>query len=175
MRALLLLGLALTLMQAWAEPWSEYELRVSDRVTLAGELDPRRLGAAAGADLLIIDLRVPEETEAEKRAALGSGIPWINLPVDGKPPALEDVRWLAQVLDAFPDRQVVMHCRTGHRAALLWSAVQLEAGRSLAEVEAEVAPLITYEPIWESIRRFADTTGEAPSDGNSEQGESGGP
>ena len=45
MRALLLLGLGLALMQASAEPWSEHELRVSDRMTLAGELDPRRPGA----------------------------------------------------------------------------------------------------------------------------------
>jgi protein tyrosine phosphatase (PTP) superfamily phosphohydrolase (DUF442 family) len=56
---------------------------------------------------------------------------------------------------AGPDDLVVVHCRTGNRAGLLYGAAQLEAGVPLEEVKENVSGIVTAAPIKEGLESYA--------------------
>ena len=154
--ALLAVLLALPAIADQSARFAAQELAVSKRVTLAGVLDESAFDRLAELDATVVELRTaPEGIEAERRALISRGVHYVHLPVGGKPFAREDVLFLGRILDARPERPVVVHCASGNRAAALWGALRLERGAALQDVLEEVAPIATKEPTRETIRKYA--------------------
>jgi len=132
------------------------QLSVDQQVTLAGVLDLQALGALAGTRAVVIDLTQAgefAETEATRVAALG--LDYHKVPVDGAKLDKGQLHQVAAILAANEDRPVIMHCASGNRAAMVWAAVQLEAGASLEAVLGRVDALVTHASIEGAIRAYA--------------------
>ena len=130
---------------------SEHELQVEPHLWLAGVLNA---DAPLARGTLVVDLRGADDADAireEQRRLLAQGIMHVNLPTSGAPPPPEDVEWLAEVLDAFAGSDVVLHCRSGNRAALMWAAVAERSGAPPDAIRARVAPLVTSETVSASL------------------------
>lgn len=123
---------------------SSQTLQVSPRVVLAGALGEDAVPALKATNAVVIDLRHPSEgaTDEARRMAV-NGIPWINLPQGRETPTLAKVQFLDEVLEAWPARNVVLHCATGNRAGKLWATWRIRQGVTLETATAEVAPIVT--------------------------------
>ncbi len=139
--------------------YSRYLSQVSENVVLAGELDLQTLQASHDGGIRIIDLRTPAEGSSEEAIdADVLGMEYANIPVSSAvvdPAHVAALR--AELASAAPDELVVVHCRTGNRAGLLWGAAQLEAGVPLEQVQAEVSGVVTAPPIAEGLEAYAKT------------------
>ena len=135
---------------------SEQTLQVAPEVTLAGTLAPEAAQTLAASNALVVDLRgTSEGADSEARAMALAGVDYVHLPQTAQPPALGDVEFFRDLLAVNGDRPVVVHCRSGNRAALLWGAYRLDQGVALPEVLAEVGPIATSEVIRQAIVDYA--------------------
>lgn len=149
---------------------SQYQLQVPGGVTLAGKLDPEALATLDAERTLIIDLRTPAEgTDAEAEAAARLGLAYRNLPVAGASIDPAQVDELAGLLAANAGRDVILHCASGNRAGMLWSAVQLHAGMPLDEVLQDVSAIVDKEGPLNAVRSYAEAQAaeHAPAAGGS--------
>ena len=137
--------------------FSVYSSQVGENLVLAGELDLDALRAAHDGGILIVDLRTEKEGASEEAAAAESlGLSYTNIPVSSAEIDSAQVSALQQALDgAAADDLVVVHCRSGNRAGLLWGAAQLEAGVPIAEVHRSVSGIVTMEPISQGLEAYA--------------------
>ncbi|MBM4203961.1 MAG: hypothetical protein FJ194_07405 [Gammaproteobacteria bacterium] len=127
-------------------------LQVSPRVVLAGKLNDSAMPALKAANALVIDLRhTPEGADDEARLMATNGITWINLPQGRETPMARDVQYLDDILNAWPGRNVVVHCATGNRAGKLWASWRMSRGETLEAPTAEVAPIVTMPAIKAAI------------------------
>ena len=138
-------------------PYSPYLSQVEDNVVLAGALDLDALRASREGTIRVIDRRTEGEGAPEEAAAAAAlGISYTNIPVSS---ATIDSAQVAELKDALgaarPDELVVVHCRSGNRAGLLWGAAQLEAGVPLEVVQENVSGIVTSEPIAEGLESYA--------------------
>ena len=150
------------------EAVSEQILQVTPEVTLTGALAPEAAQALAASNTLVVDLRGTDEgADAEARAMALAGGDYVHLPQTGQPPAAGDVEFFRDLLAVNGDRPVVVHCRSGNRAALLWGAYRLDQGATLPEVLAEVEPIATSEVIRQAIADYAQGSPEGSPEGDS--------
>jgi len=127
-------------------------LQVSPRVVLAGKLNETALPALRAANAVVIDLRhTSEGTSDEARLMARNGITWINLPQGRETPTTGDVQYLDDILNAWPGRNVVVHCATGNRAGKLWASWRVSQGTTLEAATAEVAPIVTMPAVKAAI------------------------
>ena len=141
---------------------SSYLLEIEDDVVLAGALKPEALASAA--PMTIVDLRTDlEGTDEEAAAAAAAGHDYRNLPVAGAVVDPDALAGLKQLLED-PERSgtVVVHCASGNRAALLYGALILERGESLADVQAALAPIMTRQGAIDALTAYADSLGAEP-------------
>ena len=156
---ILLMGLSLTGMAMAAEQaaFSEHVTQVDDRILLAGALDLDALRAAHDGEIRIVDLRTEGEgAPLEAAAAAELGLDYTNIPVSSAvvDPAQVDLLRGA-IGEAGSDELVIVHCRSGNRAGLLYGAAQLEAGVPLADVQQAVSGIVTSEAIAEGLEAYA--------------------
>ncbi len=131
---------------------SAQSLQVSPRVVLAGALNDAAVPALKAANAVVIDLRHPAEgTTEEPRRMAANGIPWISLPQGKETPTRADVKFLGEVLEAWPGRNIVLHCATGNRAGKLWATRRIHQGVTLDAANAEVAPIVTMPAVTAAI------------------------
>ena len=136
---------------------SEYVSQVEDNVVLAGALDLDVLRASHQGVIRVVDLRTEAEgAPAEAAAAETLGISYTNIPVSSAAIDAAQVGALQEALaEAGSDDLVVVHCRSGNRAGLLYGAAQLEAGVPLDEVKEKVSGIVTAAPITEGLESYA--------------------
>ena len=137
--------------------FSVYSSEVGENLVLAGELDLQALRAAHDGGILVVDLRTEKEGAPEEAAAAQAlGLAYTNIPVSSAEIDASQVSALQQALDgASADDLVVVHCRSGNRAGLLWGATQLEAGVPIGEVHERVSGIVTMEPISQGLEAYA--------------------
>lgn len=137
-------------------PVSEYVLRVSDRVTLAGLLNEAAIDDLSDQGALVIDLRTTEEgIDAEQRKMSKANVTYAHLPMGRKPLPVATVNALKSLLADNSDQPVLIHCASGNRAGLLWAAHLLDAGTPLDEALAAVADIATKTTTTDAIRAYA--------------------
>lgn len=144
----------------WADdgsPFSAYLSEVGENRVLAGALDLEALRGSTAGTIRVVDLRTAAEgTADEASAAEALGLAYTNIPVSSAAVDPAQVAALREVLDgANADDLVVIHCRTGNRAGLLWGAMQLEAGVPLQQVQEDVSGVVTAPPIAEGLEAYA--------------------
>jgi uncharacterized protein (TIGR01244 family) len=144
---------------AWADgSISLQTLQVTPGITLAGSLAPDAQGHLATSNTLVVDLRgTGEGADDEARAMALVGVDYVHLPMGVAAPEPADVNFLSDLLEVNEHRPVVIHCRSGNRAALLWGAYRLQEGGALPDVLEEVAPIATSPVISQSIAQFAES------------------
>ena len=156
-----LLGAGVTQLRA-EEAVSQQTLRVTPEVTLAGALAPEAIQTLAASDALVVDLRGAEEGSAvEARAMALAGVDYVHLPQTAQPPAVGDVEFFRDLLAVNGGRPVVVHCRSGNRAGLLWGAYRLQQGAALPDVLTEVESIATSKVIRQAIADYAQGSPEA--------------
>ena len=136
--------------------WSAETLRVDDRVTLAGELEPAAVETLDALGALVVDLRAADEDGvAESRARFaGTAVRLVPLALDREAPNRAVVRQFAELLDSAV-KPVVVHCRSGNRAGLLWAIHLLEQGVPPEDALSAVDGIVTSDAIRESIANYA--------------------
>ncbi len=135
-------------------PVSDYELDPADGITLAGILNPDAIAQLQTDDAVVIDLRTAQEGVAEEAEQMKqAGISYFNLPVgrDGLSDTITSD--FAALLEEHKGRPVVVHCRSGNRAGLLWATYLIEEGYSVTEALAAVDDIVTSEGIRTAIKQ----------------------
>lgn len=149
---LYLLGIAVAAAAAAQSPdgvpaVSSRQLAVADRVVLAGVPDLDKLQRLPPATTVVVDLRTAAEGIAEEAQLLQEeGYEYHNIPVAGatiEPAQLEALRAIAAANADQPAQTLIVHCRSGNRAAMLWGAHLLEEGQSLEQAMQTVGPALT--------------------------------
>ncbi len=142
---------------------SKYLTRVDDRVWLAGLLDMEGLRRLDPATTVIIDLRTEEEGVAEERARVEAlGMAYYNVPVSGAEIVEADLARVRRLLDQSGADAVFVHCASGNRAGMIWGALLLDQGRSLAEALDAVSGVVTKASIRDALTvRAAAIAGRA--------------
>ena len=137
--------------------FSPYLSQVADNVVLAGTLDLEALRTSHEGAIRVVDLRTEGEGAPEEAAAAAAlGIDYTNIPVSSAAVDTAQVSALQAALAAAgADELVVVHCRTGNRAGLLYGAAQLEAGVPLDVVKENVSGVVTAAPITEGLESYA--------------------
>ena len=142
------------------EQLSERSLQVAPGVTLAGTLDPGAVATLKASDTLVIDLRGTDEgSDAEARAMALAGVDYVHLPQSASAPDKTDVEYLRDLLAVNAHRGVVIHCRSGNRAGLLWGAYRLDQGEPLPAVLDEIKPIATNDVIRKAVADYAQSPG----------------
>jgi protein tyrosine phosphatase (PTP) superfamily phosphohydrolase (DUF442 family) len=132
---------------------SAQTLQVSPRVVLAGKLSDTAVPALKAANAVVVDLRHTSEGASEEaRLMAKNGIAWINLPQGRETPTVDDIQYFADILDAWPGRNVVVHCATGNRAGKLWASFRVWRGATLEAATGEVAPIVSMPEVKTAIR-----------------------
>ena len=144
-------------------PISEYELQVSDQVTLAGLLDAKALKQLKDDGAVVVDLRtLPEGVIDESSSMQKADISYYNLPIgrDGMPAGTENA--FAALLKQHPDQPVVVHCRSGNRAGLLWATHLMNEGATPGEALSSVDKIVTSDGIIAAIKAYVPEKPEKP-------------
>jgi uncharacterized protein (TIGR01244 family) len=156
---LMLLGAVLSISpSAWADdfPAAERSLQVANSVWLTSKPDLRQLDFDKVGGVLIIDLRTPAEgTDDAAAQARKLGLRYQNIPVSGAVIEPASVAALSALLAANEEGDVIVHCRSGNRAGLLWGAAQLEQGVALEEVLVGVSGIVNRPGIENALKDYA--------------------
>ncbi len=137
-------------------PLSEQSLRISNQITLAGELNPAAIESLHASGSLVIDLRT-DSTAVQTQAELleHHNVSYHSLPVAVGQFDAATVHRFQQLLAEANDKPVVVHCNSGNRAGLLWAAHLLEQGETLETVLTTVQPLTTKPGVVQAIKDYA--------------------
>lgn len=106
------------------------------RIALASQPDEADLDRwAADGVGLVVNSRTPDETADlpfdMARAVAERGMQYVELPIGGPCGASPDMTVrLGTLLQADPDRSVVLHCRSGTRSAHLYAAWLIASGET---------------------------------------------
>ena len=139
-----------------SSPLSTNELRVGERVTLAGALKTDAVDTLRHEDAVVVDLRHADEgTSTERNRLADAGVTYYHLPMGGAAPEPATVATLAALLNDHPEQPLVIHCASGNRAGLLWASYLIDTGTSVEDALQAVAPIAVRASIRESIREYA--------------------
>lgn len=133
------------------------QFEVVPGIYLAGELDERRTREVAAGDALVIDLRTSAEGTAEEAARLvDAGVDYVNFPLASATLDPAMLTSVATLLDRRGDRPVILHCRSGNRAGMVYAALQIRAGASVDDALTSVSPVITSDAVRQAVRDYAE-------------------
>ncbi len=136
-------------------PVSAYELQVSDRVTLAGLLEAQAVPQLQDQGAVVVDLRTAEEGVAEEAEQLDrAGITYYNLPIGRDGLSADTREMFATLLEDHPGQPVLVHCRSGNRAGLLWATHLMDQGKTAEEALAVVDKIVTSDEIRGAIKDY---------------------
>ena len=143
----------------WAVDYTQQSVTVDDGVVIAGAVDLNVLRAAHDGEVVLIDLRTEAEgTPEEAAAAEALGMRYENIPVSSADIDPDQVSALSSAMaSAGDDALIVVHCASGNRAAMLWSAVQVRDGRPLEAVRSSVEGILTSPRLIEGLSAYADS------------------
>lgn len=120
-------------------------IRLTNAVSVAGQIAPTDLAAAAAAGFTHVINNRPDSEEpgqpkcAEMRvAATASGLGYTAIPVDHRGFAREQVSAMAEALDAARG-PVLAFCRSGTRSANLWALAAASRGGDAEAIIAAAA------------------------------------
>ena len=106
------------------------------RIALASQPDEADLDRWAGDGVgLVVNSRTPEETAGlpfdMASAVADRGMQYVELPIGGPWGAAPELTVkLGALLEADPERKVVLHCRSGTRSAHLYAAWLIASGEA---------------------------------------------
>ena len=133
-------------------PVSKYEMRVAENVRLAGLLNDGAIESLRTEGAMVIDLRTPKEgTAAEAAQMERAGIEYLSIPVGREPVTEATLAQFSSALAAHNDQPILVHCRSGNRAGLLWAMHRIDQGKSVDEALAEVDPIVTSDALKKAI------------------------
>lgn len=134
-------------------PLSSAVLNISEKFTIAGALN-HSVVTTLPRDTILIDLRTTPEGTAEERVFVeGLGFQYENFPIGADGLGREQLEWFAKVLSDNPERPVILYCRSGNRASLLYAAHLVETGQNVDAAWDVVKPLARPE-IEKALRAF---------------------
>lgn len=135
------------------------QAQVAPGVYLAGELSQNRIDALAASDVLVVDLRTQAEGTAEEARTLATaGVGYVNLPVSGAsidPAAVTSLASLLGNREGHDTRPVLLHCRSGNRAGMLYAAHLIDTGVSAEDALEAVDDVVTVDAISEAVKSYA--------------------
>ena len=118
--------------------------RLSDKVLVAGQIDPRDIPAIAAAGVrLIVNNRLDSEEPGQpaaaeiEAAAAAAGLAWLDLPVAGQIGS-DQVEALAASLDD-AEGETLLFCRSGTRSTWLWALAEARRGAGAETLVAQAA------------------------------------
>jgi len=115
-------------------------VHVSDRLSVGGQPSEDDLDQLAERGFkAVINLALPTSDNAlpnEGSVVTGLGMSYVHIPVDFKAPVTQDFRAFCQVMEAFDDRPVFVHCAANMRVSafvFLYRVLRQRVARSKAE------------------------------------------
>jgi uncharacterized protein (TIGR01244 family) len=108
----------------------------------AGQPSDDALGKLKGMGFkTVINLRTPGEQKAgaEEEAVRAQGLRYVSIPVNSATFGPAEVSAVRAVLDDESAAPILLHCTTANRAAAVWGLTEIQRGRAVSEVEADVA------------------------------------
>lgn len=144
-------------------------VRINERISVAGQIEPADLRAAADAGFRTVvnnrpDGEAPGQPAGEsiEEAATAAGLDYLALPIGRDGISLEMVSSLARLLES-PEAPVLAFCRSGNRSTQLWALAAAMSGGSPDEI-VTTAHSCGYDvagltPI---LRQLADAAGSDP-------------
>lgn len=107
---------------AQEQPLAVNFVKVTDRLDTAGQPDSDHLSSLAEQGYgLVINLAPPASRGSiatEAGLVAGSGITYVNIPVDWQAPKLADFELFSGVMDQAGGRKVLVHCQMNMRASM---------------------------------------------------------
>ncbi len=153
---LVMAGCASTKTQALPADAAANQMQVSPGVYLSGELNKDRITDLAASDALVVDLRTqPEGTAVEADELIKAGVGYVNLPIAGASIDPAAVASLASLLKSRGGAPVLLHCRSGNRAGMLYAAYLIDSGVSVDDALLAVGDVITVDAISDAVRSYA--------------------
>jgi uncharacterized protein (TIGR01244 family) len=113
----------------------------------------------------VINLRTPGEHDAaaEEAAVRAQGLRYVSIPVNSATFGPSEVSAVRAVLDDESAAPVLLHCTTANRAAAVWGLTEIQRGRALSEVEAEVAKAgLSHATTVNGFHRVAEEIAASP-------------
>ena len=134
-------------------PLSDAMLNISENLTIAGALN-HSVVTTLSRDTILIDLRTaPEGTAKERIFTEGQGFQYENFPIGKDGLGQSQLDGFAKVLNDNPHSPIVLYCRSGNRASLLYAAHLVETGQNVDAAWEVVKPLARPE-IEKALRAF---------------------
>lgn len=134
-------------------PLSSAVLNISENFTIAGELD-HSVVTTLPRDTILIDLRTaPEGTAAERVFVEGQGFQYENFAIGKDGLGQTQLDGFAKVISDNPNSPVILYCRSGNRASLLYAAHLVETGQDVDSAWDVIKPLARPE-IEKALRAF---------------------
>lgn len=103
-------------------------VKLTDRVSVAGQIDPGALIEAAARGFVAVVNNRPDGEEsgqpggaAMQAAALATGLRYVAIPIDHSGFTMAQIETMAEVLE---DAPVLAWCRSGTRSANLWALAE---------------------------------------------------
>jgi uncharacterized protein (TIGR01244 family) len=132
---------------------SDAVLNISENFIIAGALN-HSVVTTLSRDTILIDLRTAPEGTAEERVFVeGQGLQYENFPIGKDGLGQSQLDGFAKVISDNPDSPVVLYCRSGNRASLLYAAHLVETGQDVDAAWEVVKPLARPE-IEKALRAF---------------------
>lgn len=101
----------------------------------------------------IIDLRTRAEgTAIEKAAAEKAGLSYVNIPISGKGPSIEQIAQFAKIVENSDRHAVLVHCVSASRAGVMWALYRAYRGIP-PEVAIDEGRTAGLQPNWEAVVR----------------------
>ena len=126
-------------------PLSNALLEISEHLTLAGTLDPAVV-TTLPRDTILVDLKTLEEgTDVERAFVEGQGLRYENFPIGADGLKQEQLDNFAAVLQHNPNIPILLYCRSGNRAGLLYAAHLVASGMTADTAWNVVQPLVRPE------------------------------
>lgn len=118
----------------------------------------------------VINLALPTSDNAlpnEGSVATGLGMSYVHIPVDFKAPASQDFRAFCQVMEAFDDRLVFVHCAANMRvSAFVFLYRVLRQGVALSKAERDLHAIWQPDEVWSRfLQEQLKHSGPAAKDG----------
>ncbi len=134
---------------------SENTLAVTPTVALSGSLRARAPELLERQNAVVIDLRRADEgAELEAQQMQSSGVTYFNLPISSDSLDTATVDRLDTLLSAHSQHPIILHCRSGNRAGLMWAALLKNRGESSAAAISAVSEIVNSPKIRQAIREY---------------------
>jgi len=101
---------------------------------------------------VVINLALPTSDNAlpdEGSIVTSLGMSYVHIPVDFKAPARQDFRAFCQVMEAFADRRIFVHCAANMRvSAFVFLFRVLRQGVARSEAECDLHAIWRPDEVW---------------------------